>query len=310
MIFKVKRADLFGEHIAKRKKERKGNKDMKEMLILSSLYIVAFVLMILGVSLLAKDFKEMLDAKKVLRVTTIVVILSPIATYIILLFSRQIKEYSWMRAIGSADAWIGFAGSIIGGSMTMLALYLTFRHERDIQRQQYIDSIKPYVSCRVDSYDEDERTIKIGDCVNDYGYIKCKMKNISSNIANISYHEQYVSIEKEKGVYEKQENLDQFGISIYSVESDNGFFLGPKDDYHWNTNFLVELDNKGNYKFEDSAFAFRYTICFEITDVLKADTYIFEFDFDLNVNIDINGKPILFLENQRNVILEKSENRA
>ena len=262
--------------------------------------------MILGISLLAKDFKEMLDTKKVLRVTTIVVILSPIVTYFISLISRQLKEYSWMQAIGSADAWIGFAGSIIGGSMTMLALYLTFRNERDARRQQYIDSIKPYVSCRIDNYDQDERIIKIDNCINDYGFIKCKMKNISSNIANINYHDQYVSIEKEKGVYERQENLDQFGISIYTVQLDSGFFLEPKGDYQWNTNFLIELDDNGSYRFKDSSFAFRYTICFEITDVLKAETYIFEFDYDINVNIDINGKPILFLDNQSNIILEPS----
>lgn len=280
---------------------------MKDIIILCCICIAVFVLLVWGVGLLIKDFKELLDAKKVLRATAFVVIFAPIVTYIILYVSRMMKDYQWVDAIGSADAWIGFSGSIIGGSITMLALYLTFRHEREVGRQQYIDSIKPYISCRIANYNKDEQTIDVGKCIDDYGFIKCKMKNISNNIANISYGDQYVSLEREKGVYEKQENLNQFGISIYTVQLDTGFFLAPKDDYKWNVNFNIELDDEGNYKFKDSAFAFRYTILFEITDVLKADTYIFEFAFDININIDINGKPILFLDNQSNTILENAK---
>lgn len=280
---------------------------MKDIIILCSICIAVFVLLVWGVSLLIKDFKELLDAKKVLRATAFVVIFAPIITYITLYVSRMMKDYQWVDAIGSADAWIGFSGSIIGGSITMLALYLTFRHEREVRWQQHIDSIKPYISCRIANYNKDEQTIDVGKCIDDYGFIKCKMKNISNNIANISYGDQYVCLEREKGVYEKQENLNQFGISIYTVQLDTGFFLTPKDDYKWNVNFNIELDDEGNYKFEDSAFAFRYTILFEITDVLKADTYIFEFAFDININIDINGKPILFLDNQSNTILENAK---
>lgn len=277
---------------------------MKDILILSALCTSVFALMIWGVGWVVKDFKEQLNSMKMLRVTAFVVIFSPIITYAILDISRELKKYQLVEAVGSADAWIGFAGSIIGGSITMLALYLTFRHEREVGRQQYIESIKPYISCRISNYDELERSIDVGNCLNDYGFIQCKMKNISHNIANISYIDQYVSIERAKGEYVKQENLEQFGISIYTVQLDDGFFLAPKDSYRWKTNVLIEQDDEGNYKFEGSAFAFRYTIQFGVTDVLKADTYIFEFDFDININIDTDGKPILFLWNQGNAILE------
>lgn len=280
---------------------------MKNVLILVLMCLIVLILSVLGLRMLVKEFKEQLNAMRVLRVTALVVILSPIITYGILDLCRILKKFQLVEAIGSADAWIGFAGSIIGGSITMLALYLTFRHERDVGRQQYIDSIKPYISCRIVNYDEDERTIDVGKCIDDYGFIKCKMKNISNSIANISYFDQYISLEKEKGVYEKQKNLDQFGISIYTVQLDNGFFLAPKDDYKWNVNFNIELDNQGNYRFRDSAFAFQYTILFKITDVLKADAYIFEFSFDVNINIDTKGEPILFLENQSNSILENTK---
>jgi hypothetical protein len=182
---------------------------MKDILILSALCAIVFSLMIGGVGLVLKDFKEQLNSMKVLRVTAFVVISSPIITYAILDISRILKKYQLVEAIGSADAWIGFAGSIIGGSITMLALYLTFIHEREVGRQQYIESIKPYITCRISNYDEFERSIDVENCLNDYGFIQWKMKNISPNIANIRYIDQYVSIEHAKGEYVKQENLEQ-----------------------------------------------------------------------------------------------------
>ena len=277
---------------------------MEGIIVQCLLYIGLLALMVLGAKIFIKDFIEQLDSLKVLRVTTFLVIASPILTYGMLSISRGLRDNGIVEAIGSADAWIGFAGSIIGGAMTMLALYLTFRHEREVGRQQYIESMKPYISCRIASYDEDARTINIGNCVDEHGYIQCKMKNISSNIANINYYDQYASIEIEQGVYEKRENLDQYGISIYAIKLNEGFFLGPNDDYKWDVNFCVELDNERNYKFESSAFAFRYTMIFEVTDALKANTYFFEFNFDININIDTNGRPVLFLDNQSNTILE------
>ena len=277
---------------------------MEGIIVQCMLCIGLLALIILGIKIFVKDFIEQLDSLKVLSVTSILVIASPILTYGILSISRELRDDGIVEAIGSADAWIGFAGSIIGGAMTMLALYLTFRHEREVGRQQYIESMKPYISCRITSYDEDARTINIGNCVDEYDYIQCNMKNISSNIANINYYDQYASVEVEQGVYEKRENLAQYGISIYAIKLIDGFFLGPNDEYKWNVNFCIELDNEKNYKFEDSAFAFRYSMIFEVTDALKANTYFFEFNFDININIDTSGKPVLFLYNQNNAILE------
>lgn len=281
--------------------------NMGKGILLGVIGVVGIGLAIFGIVLLCKHFKEQLDSMKVLSITAIVVVLSPYITYAIALLAREIKAFGWIEAVGSADAWIGFSGSIIGGSVTMLALYLTFRHEKEKDRQQYIDSIKPYISCRISNCDEDERMIEVGDCIENYGFIRCKMKNISCNIANVTFNDQYISVERENGVYEKQENLDQYGISIYSVQLDNGFFLAPKDDYKWNINFGIELDEEGKFKFVGNAFAFRYTVLFEITDVLKEDTYVFAFDIDINININTEGKPILFLENQQNTIIESKK---
>lgn len=99
---------------------------MEGIIVQCLLYIGLLALMVLGGKIFIKDFIEQLDSLKVLRVTTFLVIASPILTYGMLSISRGLRDNGIVEAIGSADAWIGFAGSIIGGAMTMLALYLTF----------------------------------------------------------------------------------------------------------------------------------------------------------------------------------------
>lgn len=52
---------------------------------------------------------------------------SPIATYIIVLTIKLVK--SILIPVGNATTWIGFAGSIIGGAMTLFAVIFTIRFE-------------------------------------------------------------------------------------------------------------------------------------------------------------------------------------
>ncbi len=277
---------------------------MKEYILLGLIALWTLANIVYSIILLVKDFKEQLDSIKVLRVTSFIIIFSPVFTYVLVIIAKFLKSNHLMDAIGTADAWIGFAGSIIGGSITMFALYLTFKHESKVREKNHIDSIKPYISCRIANYKDDERKINIGECVSEYGHIECIMRNISNNIGNIKFKDEFISVETKKDHFEKVDNLKQFGISIYTVQFDNGFFLAPQETYKWNTNFGLEVDDDGNYKFNDNAFSFMHTILFEITDVSNTDKYTFRFDFEININIDVNNKPILFLEKQNNSILQ------
>lgn len=62
------------------------------------------------------------SSKNVLIITCGLIILFPMVTYLLALIFR---EYDIIPPVGSADAWIGFAGGIFGGSLTMAALYFT-----------------------------------------------------------------------------------------------------------------------------------------------------------------------------------------
>lgn len=274
-------------------------------LVLVVIFVVACL--IYAFCLTVKEFKTQIDSRKVLRITFLWAIFSPLVVYLFVLCGRLCKTFDIIDAIGSSDAWIGFAGSIIGGAITMIALHITLAHESETREYDHIEAIKPYISCRISNYDAEKRTISVGECVNNYGYIKGIMKNISSNIGNIKFKDEEISIENAEGVYEKVDSLENLGISIYTVQLDNGFFLAPQDTYEWNTNFNLEVDGAGEFKLPDNAFSFKYSIFFDITNVSNTDTYTFQFDFEVNINIDINNNPIIFLEKQNNSILEPNK---
>ena len=95
---------------------------------------------------------------------------------------------------------------------------------------------------------------------------------------------------------------DEFGISIYTVAVNDGFFLAPNGKYNWNTNFSVDLNDEGTYMWEGPAFAFTHIIFFEYTDVANLQTYKHKFEFVININIDVENKLHFFLENISNTI--------
>lgn len=269
--------------------------------------VLAVICLAYAAYLTIKELKTQIDSKKVLRITFLWAILSPMIAYLFVSCGRLCKVLGIIDVIGSSDAWIGFAGSIIGGVITMVALHITITHEREMREHDHIETIKPYISCRISNYDPEERTIFVGECVNNYGNIKGIMKNISNNIGNIQFKGEENSKEKEEGVYEKIDDLDDLGISIYTVQLDNGFFLAPQETYEWNTNFGLELDDSGEFKIPNNAFSFRHSVFFEVTNVSNTDAYTFQFDFEVNINIDVDNNPIIFLEKQNNIILQSNE---
>lgn len=256
---------------------------------------------IYSIILIKKDLKSQLNSTKFLIASLFLIALSPVFTYIILIIAKFFKKFQVIDAIGTADAWISFAGSIVGGSITMFALYVTLKHESKIREKNYIDSIKPYVSCHIVNYKADKREIDIDECVNDFGHIQCIMKNISNNIGNIKLKDQFSGLKSEDNHFTKADIWEQFGISIYTVQVDDGFLLAPQESYKWDINFKLESNEDGKYKFKDGS-SFWYTILYEITDVSCIDTYTFRFDFEFCINIDNDDKPIIFLDRQNNSI--------
>lgn len=269
-----------------------------------ALILIAFILVIficLAINLMIKDFMENLKSKRLFLTTLFIIMASLMSTYVV---AWIMKTYGIVPQVGSADAWIGFAGSAMGGFITMLALYFTLAQNQEMARKQHAASLKPYVSCYITNLDKEEMKLQIDNCVEGYGFIECKMKNVSNNIANgIKIIDEYFLVQNPKGAEERVDDLFNLtGISKYTVSMNEGMFLAPQDEYNWKTNIGVELNEDGQYKWNGSAFDFKYIIVFELADAENVQKYNHTFQYELNINVDINDKLHFFLWNISNSI--------
>ncbi len=280
---------------------------MKIGIIIGAVVICCITIMI-AIRLLSKEFSWYLKTKNILMATFFVIYFSLSITYLIALFFKRVP-LPLVEQVGTADAWIGFAGSALGGVITMLALYFTLKQTEEQNKTTRVDSIKPFISCDITNIDEEERKIIMTDYINNYDFIKFKMSNISSNIANgIKIIDEYSLIQEENGKFRKYDDLyDDFGISIYTVSLNDGFFLAPNGEYNWNTNFAVDLHEDDTYMWEGPAFEFTHILIFQYTDVSNLQTYKHKFEFVININIDVENKLHFFLENISNTIETASD---
>lgn len=90
-------------------------------LIIAALFVIA--LLIYAVILLIQQFKSDLKAGKLAATTAFVILFSLVGTYSIALF---FKEVPIIEQVGSADAWIGFAGAGMSGIITMLVFGMLY----------------------------------------------------------------------------------------------------------------------------------------------------------------------------------------
>jgi len=262
-----------------------------------------FLLLLSGfvVKEMTKDVVELLNSGKILRITVLVLIMSPVATYLIARFFRDMRDLYSMQQIGSADAWIGFAGSIIGGAVTLVALYLTLMHDENTRKKDHIKAIRPMVANYITNYDEKSGEIVLTDYIGDYGHIKCTMRNISNNAANSIKIKNEYTYAKIGGKWELINDLSQdYGISIFVVKLQTGFFLAPQEEKNWYTNISVEKDAEGAYQWEGSSFLFRHSIEFELTDIENTEQYINKFEYDINISIDTEKHLHFYLDNIAN----------
>lgn len=241
-----------------------------------------------------------------LVITVFIVVVSPIATYFI---ARSCQDITFIPHLGSVDAWITFSGSIIGGSLTMLALAFTIYHERMVAEENERQSIRPTLFCKIKNEllaDEYGQT-SLQDCVNNYDFIRWEMSNVSENIADhIRIVDQQTYIRNENGDEEIDGNLllENRGISIMTVLNQDHISLEPKGSTMFQTNFGLETLEDGTFK-TGNAFDFVYAITIEYTDVKGIGVYKSKFTIHLNINIDVENKPCVFIESTSNTLLEQ-----
>ena len=115
--------------------------------------------------------------RKIVSAVTSILILSPICVYLLI---AVISNFDIQSHFGTVSDWIGFAGSIISGTITMVALYFTISYQNKKSEENYINQIRPTIIVELD----EKNNIFFKDCFDDKNYVFWKIENISKNIAN------------------------------------------------------------------------------------------------------------------------------
>lgn len=215
--------------------------------------------------------------------------LSPVAAFLIVNLMKLVYVLiPVLPRTGSVDTWINFLGSVFSGSITMLALYFTFQHERDIDRATHVNQIRPCIIGELTCYDVVKKELLIPDCINNCGFINWKMINVTDNVANrVCICDEYSLVGTSPKEYQRVDDLyAAYGISIYTVLIEDFVMLKPSGEKHYKTNFSVDRNEQGNYTFPSPAFMFRHVIIIEYSDIESQKEYRTKFAFDININVD------------------------
>lgn len=86
---------------------------------------------------------------RLLDFALLVVAGSPAIVYILLVsIDGLIKAYpQYVIVQGEKGDWIGFAGALIGGALTLIAIIFTFQFEKEKNEKESITKLRPYVVC-------------------------------------------------------------------------------------------------------------------------------------------------------------------
>jgi len=159
---------------------------------------------------------------------------APVAVYATLLFVTSLPDF-FPRA-GSTDAWIGFAGSIIGGIMTILALIFSITYSNKEMKSRRIIEIKPQVVSNILKFDNSDFA-KVSSDVIGY-YITMELKCISN------YPASRVKINSLQCLF-----LDNLNNVLYTQdevidERTNRFILTARDNFQFLVYLLIDPDNQ------------------------------------------------------------------
>ncbi len=230
-------------------------------------------------------------------------LLSTIITYLIALF---FKYNNIVPKIGDIHDWITFSGSILGGSITMIALFFTMLQDRKSIKEEHKLSIRPILFCQIRNKEKYGYRMVINNCVNNYGSIRWKMMNTTPNIADkirIIKEDTYAYDPETEELIDCNCLVKKWGISIFTVELKEYVSLPPNGSQYMRTNFALEKDENDEFKC-GSAFMFTHTILIEYTDYTGENVYKSKFNFEININIDVNNEPHFFLWSVSNTLIE------
>ena len=238
----------------------------------------------------------------------LVIIISTIITYSLALI---FKKFDILEKVGSADAWIGFAGSAMGGIITMLVLYFTLKSNDENNRKVYNATLKPYLICKTIE-DKNGNTEHYAfrshssSILADTPRINCEIHNISNNIANkIRLLDSYPVLNVNDGSETCNNEIESCGIKVDIEFTKDNMFLAPNGTFNFYM-YISILENKdGTDKWKISQFESNHIVVFEFTDIIN-QTYKQAFEFKVKIHYtNISDAPFMIsIEDVSNSIPE------
>lgn len=264
--------------------------------------------------------KEDLLFRNIIIITTGFVLLSFPITYAILFLGRNLSSINNIK-IGTADGWLSFIGSILGGIITMLALFFTLQSEQTKRTEEKGIKSLPYLKAKSITSNEELRekaavsfptqeSKKLISSDSFYVDFSIVFENTSSNIASEFVFDRKNSFFE---VYTLDHNYIIDSINIDNSPDINPFLKFHFDQIGFKNNVPVDLypsetltvpivvpksifDVK-RFK-NESLYKYRLKLSFKFNDIYKINQYTYSIDIKENVSVENNytfkGKNPLF----------------
>lgn len=238
-----------------------------------------------------------------------ILVLSPTITYLIALF---FSKFHLIKQIGLVDTWISFAGSIIGGAITMIALIFTVKEQQKANKINAEIQSRPYVFCQINNYSGNFKRFNSSN-KNDYeGEIFWEMANASNNVAErVRIIDEKLYLEDTNGIsgieLKDLTDVEDMGITIYTVLAENFYYIVPYKDIPWKTTILI--DKPVFYQKNKSGITLKNVIFYEYCNAQLDTVYQWEFSFSVFVSIDVDDKLSFHIEDISNTAIKQLERK-
>jgi hypothetical protein len=204
---------------------------------------------------------------------------SPLAVYALLLFASSLPVY--FPRTGSEEAWIGFGGSIIGGTMTIFALIFSINHSIFEAGKRRRTELKPIISSdlvvfgnsNIASYNSDafgEYLILIFKCNTAYPAYRFKILDIACKL-----------YDKSGSIIYLQEKI----IDIVSMKT----FLTVNDEFRIKVYYIADVFDDVSKVDLESAIRMSLYIEIEFYDIDNSTRYLQKHSTKLKVFTNQNS---------------------
>lgn len=243
----------------------------------------------------------------IIVVVGIMLLSAPMVYLLVLFVDFMLKDA--IPVEGSKDAWISFAGSIIGGATTMLALYFTIKFEYERMRVEKRKQLRPFVACAPKFEHSFAKTINraYDSCMYP---ITIEVENISDNLVKDFriLSEVVLEYNTESKAYDLDNQSllrnDETPYGIWTVVLDDLVMIKPHNTFYLQTNFVINPYSVTRKK--ESNHSFQIELKYSYQDSLDLVEYVYALSYELVLNFDNKGGYKLFTQKIRNALLKET----